>query len=154
MEFCVHLNKSSSHLDIPFVQNSSDISPFKPVYLPDYTGRPRHKYYVILLMSNIRRHFSWHLTIIKVKLHVARSFVYVCCPPQHFYICSPLRVKNRYRGAAHVNGYDISLKILESFTFLSAVVLWQEQPLQWREYCWGVHNCTPSSVKLTPHLIV
>jgi len=62
MEFCTHLDTSSSHLDIPFVQNSSDISQFKPVYLPDYTGRTSHKYFVILLMSNIWRYFSWHLT--------------------------------------------------------------------------------------------
>lgn len=114
MEFCIHLYMSSSHPDSPFVQNSSHISQFKPVYLPDYTGRLRHKYYVILLMSNIWRYFSLHLTIIKIKLHVAWSFAYVCCPPQHVHTCSPLRVKNKYRGAAHVNGYDISLKIYKS----------------------------------------
>jgi len=114
MEFWIHLDTSSSHLDSPFVQNSPDISQFKPVYRPDYTGRLKHKYYVILLMSNIWQYFSWHLTIIKVKLHVVWSFAYVCCPPQHVYTCSPLRVKNRYRGAAYVNGYDISLKIYKS----------------------------------------
>lgn len=92
----------------------SKISQFKPVYSPDYTGRLKHKYYVILLMSNIWKYFSWHLTIIKVKLHVVWSFAYVCCPPHHVYTCSPLRVKNRYRGAAYVNGYDISLKIYKS----------------------------------------
>jgi len=50
-EFCTHLDKSSSRLDTPFVQNSSDISQFKPVYLPDYTDRPRHKYYVIVAVT-------------------------------------------------------------------------------------------------------